>query len=398
VRDLPREHFLGMVCRRPRDPRTERPRSGRAKNWGMVMEFGIFSNGFRPHTTASQTYEEDIFEIVLADQLGFRDAYISEHHGEPVYIDKVDTLPVPELLMCKAAGLTKQIRMGAAVKLIHLAHPVDIAIQAAVTDHVVGGGRFIFGFGSGFPNPLFANERGLSHEDRHPRLRESLDLILKCWTAHEPFDWEGQYWRGKNIVATPRPLQQPHMPMATATDSEAMIELAASRGYTLLSAQLEPAAFIKRKASRYAQAAAAAGRSKPLDNITIARYIYLADSRAQAMDDLRAAINYELGFQKSRGLLRILKTNYQMPSFGDDVSFDQLAEAGIYFLGDPDSVARELREFYEAAGGFGTLLIVVGKDWATREKRTRSLRLFMEHVAPLLRELRPVREPDIAAA
>ena len=131
------------------------------------MEFGIFSNGFRPHTSASQTYDEDLREIVLADQLGFRDAYISEHHGEPVYIGKVDTLPVPELLMCKAAGLTRQIRMGAAVKLIHLAHPVDTAIQAAVTDHVVGGGRFIFGFGSGFPNPLFANERGLSHEDRH---------------------------------------------------------------------------------------------------------------------------------------------------------------------------------------------------------------------------------------
>ena len=97
------------------------------------MEFGIFSNGFRPHTSASRTYEEDLSEIVLADQLGFRDAYISEHHGEPVYIDKVDTLPVPELLMCKAAGLTKHIRMGAAVKLIHLAHPVDTAIQAAVT-------------------------------------------------------------------------------------------------------------------------------------------------------------------------------------------------------------------------------------------------------------------------
>jgi len=144
------------------------------------MEFGLFSNGFRPHTTAAQTYEEDLAEIVLADQLGFRDAYISEHHGEPVYIDKVDTLPVPELLMCKAAAVTKRIRMGAAVKLIHLAHPVDTAIQAAVTDHVIGGNRFIFGFGSGFPSPLFANERGLTYEDRHERLRESLDLILKC--------------------------------------------------------------------------------------------------------------------------------------------------------------------------------------------------------------------------
>ncbi len=183
------------------------------------MEFGIFSNGFRPHTTAAQTYQEDLAEIVHADQLGFRYAYISEHHGEPVYIDKVDTLPVPELLMCKAAALTKQIRMGAAVKLIHLAHPVDTAIQAAVTDHVVGGGRFIFGFGSGFPNPLFAGERGLSHADRHERMHESLDLILKCWVAPEPFDWDGKYWQGKSIVATPRPLVLPHMPMATATDT-----------------------------------------------------------------------------------------------------------------------------------------------------------------------------------
>jgi limonene 1,2-monooxygenase len=362
------------------------------------MEFGIFSNGFRPHTSASQTYDEDLREIVLADRLGFRDAYISEHHGEPVYIGKVDTLPVPELLMCKAAGLTRQIRMGAAVKLIHLAHPVDTAIQAAVTDHVVGGGRFIFGFGSGFPNPLFANERGLPHEDRHGRLRESLDLILKCWTSEEPFDWDGKHWRGKNIVATPRPLNKPHMPMATATDTEAMIELAGARGYILLSAQLEPASFVRRKADRYALAATRAGRSAPLRNLTVARYIWLADSRREAMDDLRPAITYELGFQIERGLIRMLKGNYNWQFPGEQVSFDQLAEAGVYFLGDPDSVARQLKEFYDASGGFGTLLMVTGKDWATREKRARSMKLFMEQVAPQLRDLEPVREPDIAAA
>ena len=362
------------------------------------MEFGVFSNGFRPHTTASQTYEEDLSEIVLADRLGFRDAYISEHHGEPVYIDTIDTLPVPELLMCKAAGLTTRIRMGAAVKLIHLAHPVDTAIQAAVTDHVVGGGRFIFGFGSGFPNPLFANERGLSHEDRHARLRESLDLILKCWTAREPFDWDGKHWRGKSIVATPRPLHEPHMPMATATDTEAMIDLAGQRGYTLLAAQLEPAPFIRRKADRYARAAKAAGRSAPLNGITVARYVYLADSKAEAMDDLRPFITYELGFQMKRGLIRIIKNNYHLPFTGDEVTFDQLAEAGVYFLGDPDTVARELEQFYEASGGFGTLLIVTGKGWATRAKRERSMKLFMEQVAPKLRGLQPVREPDIAAA
>jgi limonene 1,2-monooxygenase len=362
------------------------------------MEFGIFSNGFRPHTTAARTYDEDLAEIVLADQLGFRDAYISEHHGEPVYIDKVDTLPVPELLMCKAAALTRQIRMGAAVKLAHLAHPVDIAIQAAVADHVIGGNRFIFGFGSGFPNPLFAQERGLSHDDRHARLRESLDFIIKCWTSPEPFDWDGKHWQGKNVVATPQPLNRPHMPMATATDTEAMIDLAGERGYTLLVAQLEPAPFIRRKAERYARAARAAGHPHPLAGITVARYVHIADSRREAMDDLRPFITHELGFQMKRGLIRILKNNYQLPFTGDEVTFDQLAEAGVYCLGDPDTVARELRDFCQESGGFGTLLIVTGKDWATREKRERSMRLFMQEVAPKLRDLTPAREPGGAAA
>ena len=362
------------------------------------MEFGIFSNGFRPHTTASATYEQDLAEIVLADQLGFRDVYISEHHGEPVYIDKVDTLPVPELLMCKAAALTKRICMGAAVKLIHLAHPVDTATQAAVTDHVIGGSRFIFGFGSGFPSPLFADERGLSFADRHERLRESLDLILKCWTANEPFDWDGKHWRGKGIVVTPRPLVLPHMPMATATDTPAMIELAGARGYTLLTAQLEPAASIRKKADIYARAAKGAGRATPLQHVTAARYVYLADSRREAMDDLRDDINYELGYQMKRGLIRVVTSSYGLKLKSDTVTFDELAEAGIYYLGDPDTVAKQLREFYDASGGFGTLLIVAGKKWATREKVFRSMRLFMEHVAPKLRGLVPMRDPDAAAA
>src|SRR5262245_66127160 len=96
---------------------------------------------------------------------------------------------------------------------------------------------------------------------------------------------------------------------------------------------------IRKKADRYARAAKAAGRSAPLSGITAARYIWVADSRREAMNDLRPAINYELGFQIKRGLLRILKSSYGLALAGDDVTFDQLAEAGTYCLGDPDTVA-----------------------------------------------------------
>src|ERR1700729_1345417 len=46
-----------------------------------------------------------------------------------------------------------------------------------------------------------------------------------------------------------------------------------------LRAQLEPAGSIRDKANRYARAAKAAGRKTPLNDVTVARYVYLADSR-----------------------------------------------------------------------------------------------------------------------
>jgi alkanesulfonate monooxygenase SsuD/methylene tetrahydromethanopterin reductase-like flavin-dependent oxidoreductase (luciferase family) len=359
------------------------------------MEFGLFSNGFRPHTTAAETFEEDLQEIVLADELDFRAAWISEHHGEPVYIDKVDTLPIPELLMCKIAGLTRRIRMGPAVKIIHLYHPVDTALTAAVTDHLTGG-RYMFGFGSGFQNPSFSQERGKSFEERYPRMLEALALIQKCWTAPEPFDWDGQYWQGKGITALPRPLQQP-LPIAVATYTEDTIRMAGERGYTLLGTGYDPASAIRAKADIYCRAAVNAGQQRSLDKLSVACFIYVTDSIEQAKDDLRSAVNLELSYQKQRGLLKYVLQKYQLPRPVDDMTFDDLVDLGIYMIGDPDSVAAKVQQFYAESGGFGTLLLVAGKCWADREKRLRSLRLFAEEVRPRLAHLTAEWEPEATA-
>lgn len=350
------------------------------------MEFGIFSNGFRPHKSACESYDEDIREIVLADELGFRDAYISEHHGEAPYIGRVDTIPTPDLLICKAAALTQRIRMGSAVKLIHLHHPLDVAIQAAVTDHLTGG-RYIFGFGTGFASPLFSLERGLSFEDRHARLMESLEAVRRCWTSEGPFDLEGRFWSGKGLIALPKPLDADSLPMATATDSEPMVRLAAERGYTQLFAFLESPAAIAAKAERYARFALAAGRTAPRRNLTVARLVYIAPTRQEAIEDMREAVAYEVSVQAERGFLNMLRKTYGLDVPNDARAIEALADAGLYMIGDAAQVTRQLRDFYTATGGFGTLLIVAGKSWATREKRERSMRSFMQDVAPHLRDL-----------
>ena len=122
----------------------------------------------------------------------------------------------------------------------------------------------------------------------------------------------------------------------------------------------------------------------PLNKITVARYVYLADRRREAMDDLRADINYELGYQMKRGLIRLIKSNYDIGLKGDEVTFDQLAEAGIYHLGDPDTVASNCANSTRPPAASARCSSSPARNGRRRDKVSRSMRLFMEHVAPKL--------------
>ncbi len=78
----------------------------------------------------------------------------------------------------------------------------------------------------------------------------------------------------------------------------------------------------------------------------------------------------------------------------DDINFDYLVDTANIFVGSPDTVYRRIVDFYRETGGFGVLMFHAGRDYATREKRDRSMKLFMEEVAPRVRHL----DPDQAQA
>jgi alkanesulfonate monooxygenase SsuD/methylene tetrahydromethanopterin reductase-like flavin-dependent oxidoreductase (luciferase family) len=216
--------------------------------------------------------------------------------------------------------------------------------------------------------------------------------VIKCWETDQPFDHEGKYWNGKNILALPKPVAGKSMPMATATEQEDMIKIAAERGYILLSAFIENAPRIKARNAKYLAYARAAGRGDATDKLSVSRLIYISDSKAQAIEEMRDAVTMEVGVQAKRGFLKHLKARYGVDVPNDRTAIEALVESGIYFVGTADEVGDKLETFYDDCGGFGTLLMTVGKDWSTHEKRQRSMRLFMEHVAPRLRALQPATQ------
>ena len=166
------------------------------------MEFGIFSNSRRPARTIGDASEEDLFEIVTADQLGFRVAWMSEHESPA------------ELIICKAAGLTKGTRLGSAVRPFAYYHPLQVAIEANACDHLTNG-RYQLGVGFGF-YPKQMGQRGLDFSKTREMMHASIDLILKLWNSTEPVDYDGPFWTGKGMVVKPDPVQKPHPPIGIA--------------------------------------------------------------------------------------------------------------------------------------------------------------------------------------
>src|SRR5919202_4967313 len=140
------------------------------------MHFGLFSNGERSRAIAADTYDEDLYEIQVADELGFSEAWISEHVGRATAM-RPDLVSAVEPFIARAAALTKQIRFGPAVRPLPIYQPVQVAIEAAVVDHLTRG-RYLFGFGAGGPLDDGIVMRGLGEGEnsaavRHARMLEA---------------------------------------------------------------------------------------------------------------------------------------------------------------------------------------------------------------------------------
>ncbi len=341
------------------------------------MEFGLFSNGERGRDIARDTYQEDLDELILADRLGFSEAWISEH-GTFLSWEKPDTLPSADLLICKAAALTKNIRMGPGIRPLPFFHPMQVATDVAVCDHLCDG-RYMAGFGLGIGTGN--GQRGELPGDRRVMMNEAIELILKCWTADEPFDWDGEIWQGKDWHIVPQPLTRPRPEVGIAVSkTEGTLDLAAEKGFLPLLSWPAPTEQIAQMIGWYMENDNPHNPPKK-SRVRVSRAVFVAETDEDAF---RAVGNVQFGSPVTSGRL-----DHFIPEGGsrDDLTMRNLMRKDDFLIGSPDTVTEKIMRFWEATGGFGTLLLACGRDWGTWEERTRSWTLFMEQVAPRLKGL-----------
>lgn len=356
------------------------------------IRYGMFIMPFHPpHKPLAQTYAEDLELVVLAEELGFDEFWIGEHHTM-----KYETIMMPELFIARALAETSRIRLGPAPVCLNQHHPAHVACRLAMLDHL-SGGRLNLCFG---PGSVTADQElyGVDPKLGGEMTDEAIDIIMNLWTTDPPYEFEGKFWKiglkktvdeETGIGFVPKPLQRPAPPIAMPgmSRNSYSIKSAARRGFQPFGHCLVPGNVLADNWSTYEQAALEAGRQPQRADWKVARSIFLADTTREAQRRARSnslGKNFEyIGRLFDKGLgRRIYKRD---PNMSDaDCNLDYLMSEQI-IAGDVDEVLRRLLELVEETGPFGTL-VLMSYDWDDKPSWMRSMELFARELMPRLNQ------------
>ncbi len=339
-----------------------------------------------------QTLQEDMDAIILADELGFSEAWVGEH-----YSSKVEQITSPLIFHANLLARTKRIKLCTGVICLPQYHPAVTAGQCAMFAHLAQG-RFIMGVG---PGGLLSDFElfGTMDKDRNEMMMEAVDQILELWTTDPPYRIHGKHWtidmkdwthHDIQLGYVPRPYQQPHPPIAVSAMSphSGSLKYAGSRGFLPLSANFIAPWSVATHWPTYAGAAQAAGHRPDPANWRVARSVYVDETDEAAARFVHAEGGpFDYYFKYLFAIFD--RANFKQPfvvSPGDDPARlqPQALRDACVIHGSPETVARKLLEFQDQIGPFGTLLYAA-HDWSDPVRMKNSMRLMAEEVMPRVR-------------
>ena len=354
------------------------------------MRLGFFIQPVHPIERDYRTVlEEDREAVLLADRLGFEEAFIGEH-----YTDLAEPITSCLMFIASLARDAPRITFGSGVVNLPSYHPAMIAGQVAMLDHMVDG-RFILGIGpGGLPSDI--EVFGNLDLDRNAKMVEVFDQVLRIWNGDAPYDVAGLYNAfttrrtlfaeiGQGIAPGPR--QRPHPPVvvtALAPSSEGIAK-AAERGWTPISSNYIQPRIVATHLPKFLEGCRRAGRPADPAAWRVARSIFVADDEATA----RAYAGSGDGpyGRYFRSMIAKLTRGGRFDLFKDEADLPDAAVsverslATQVIAGTVPSVVDQILSLRAQIGAFGTLLYT-GHDWRDRALGRRSMVLVAEAVMP----------------
>ena len=221
-----------------------------------------------------------------------------------------------------------------------------------------------------------------------------MDLILKALTEPQPFSWEGRYYQYRTVSVWPRTVQQPVPPVIVGTRSDDTIRYAAENrlGLGVSFLPVDEVAVITNKYRHWCEEA---GWTPEPDDIVYRGSIYVAETDELASKWFERLMRSKPG--PNIPMRRTVAEAIQSARTGGPFDLRGLVAGspegdvvgnalGINFLGGPDTVVKQMKEFHDRCG-VGVIDMPFQQNNVDHKAVLEELALFGKHVIPQLREV-----------
>jgi len=357
------------------------------------MKLGLFTMPLHPlHRDPAVTLQEDRETVILADRLGFHDAFVGEH-----LTDQAENVTNSFIFLATLIEATKTIKLATGTSNLSQSHPVLIAAHAAMFDHLAKG-RFIFGVS---PGALLSDAEalGMISEDRNKLFADAIDVILQIWERDPPYeiDLPGNRFKvttakthvaeiGKGVMYKPYQKPRPEIVGTVVAPFSKGVIAMGERDFHPLSANFLLPHWVPSHWANYAEGKRRAGRVADPADWRIARTIFVADDDKVAERYGKSDANspYRFYWRQLRIKLTIPKRHivFKTHEAQDDAELtDDYVVDRLVICGTVNKVVDEILRFREQVGDFGEL-VYAGMDWVDAKLAKHSMELMATEVMP----------------
>jgi alkanesulfonate monooxygenase SsuD/methylene tetrahydromethanopterin reductase-like flavin-dependent oxidoreductase (luciferase family) len=350
------------------------------------MEFGSFME-FPPVAPVAggggetAAFDRALAEIEEAERVGLDAVWLAELHGAP----ERSVISAPMIVASAIAARTSRIKIGIAVQVLPLSHPLRLAEEAATIDQI-SRGRLIYGIGrSGVVRTY--EDYGISYGESRERFAETLEILQLAWTRPS-FSYQGKYHSFDNLSLTPKPYQKPYPELRMAAATPETFPQIGRLGLPIFVAVRQgPFGQLAEHIKAYRAAYADSGHPGH-GRVYLRVPAYLAETRerarAEARDSLMGFFAYqaELGRDSARraggevALQRLRRVERL-----EALTYDE-ALATQVLIDEPNGFAARLREVEEEIGLDGILAELNCGGKIPQDRVLNALRLLCEEVKP----------------
>jgi probable F420-dependent oxidoreductase len=312
----------------------------------------------------AQLYRDLLDQAAYAEELGFDSVWLSEHH----FTDE-GYLPSMPAVLGALSERTSRVRLGTAVLLAPLHHPLKLAEDLAVVDQL-SGGRLDVGLAPGY-RPKEFSVLDIPKRERGTRTDETIELLRLAWQG-ETFSYAGRHFQFSDVIVTPPPAQQPGPPIWIGGSSLAAARRAARYGLAFMpDSGAGPEVY---------EAYHSGLPSGVAPRISTNRVLFAAQSTEKAWEQCGEYLLYQFN-----GYRKWFSDAGDDDSHGAALTDPSVLSRDHYFVGTPDEILTSIKASQQEFG-YEELIFWARPPGMPIEASTASLELIARHVLPALRE------------